>query len=423
LIIILKRRTDQRSDTSVLAFPSFRNAGGINYGQLFQSLMQGELPEVVQLFEIDRETYATSLPWRLESKVEREIWQRVRAYSAPFSDFAEAINRSITTGLNDAYVGQMDSFRAQGVEAGLIRRLTLARNLKRYYVAPSEGHILFPYELDEEGKPRLVDLEGYPGARRYFEGNREELAARRWYGQSVVEAGMSWYGFLYLSHHLLRPKLMFPKIAPRTLFALDSTGEVILLEPAYIAVLLDNVSELYLLAVLNSNLLTAYLRKETTTLSGNFLELQVKYVERLPIRCIHFTTPQTERDRLVADLIAHYECGEHKALLAEVEGLLPKNPDGNFLTFQPGATGVEEKSDVVHDLLAHLAERMITMHEEKQERVEAFWLDLEGVTDTETFDVLRNRGKWESSLWKVEACRPFVDEESHSTRHLDESLE
>lgn len=53
---------------------------------------------------------------------------------------------------------------------------------------------------------------------------------------------------------------------------------------------------------------------------------------------------------------------------------------------------------------------------------EAFWLDLEWGTDGETFDTLRNRGKWESSLWKDEACRPFVDQESRSTRSLDESL-
>jgi ribonucleotide reductase beta subunit family protein with ferritin-like domain len=28
----------------------------------------------------------------------------------------------------------------------------------------------------------------------------------------------------------------------------------------------------------------------------------------------------------------------------------------------------------------------------------------------------------EARLWKVEVCRPFVDEESGSTQHLDESL-
>jgi hypothetical protein len=49
-------------------------------------------------------------------------------------------------------------------------------------------------------------------------------------------------------------------------------------------------------------------------------------------------------------------------------------------------------------------------------------LYLEGFADPDTYDVLRNKGKWEATLWKSESCRPFVDEESRSTRHLDESL-
>jgi hypothetical protein len=65
---------------------------------------------------------------------------------------------------------------------------------------------------------------------------------------------------------------------------------------------------------------------------------------------------------------------------------------------------------------------MIAMHKEKQVRVEAFWEDLEAVTDPAAFDDLRNRGKWEQSLGRDPACRPYVDPESRSTRHLDESL-
>jgi hypothetical protein len=81
-----------------------------------------------------------------------------------------------------------------------------------------------------------------------------------------------------------------------------------------------------------------------------------------------------------------------------------------------------EQADVVQDLLAHLAERMMAMHEEKQERIGAFWLDLEGVSDADTFEDVREHGKWELSLWKAEVCRAFVDAESRSTRHLNESL-
>jgi hypothetical protein len=47
---------------------------------------------------------------------------------------------------------------------------------------------------------------------------------------------------------------------------------------------------------------------------------------------------------------------------------------------KPASEAAGPEADVVHDLLAHLAERLIAMHKEKQARVEAFWLDLEGVT-------------------------------------------
>jgi hypothetical protein len=66
-------------------------------------------------------------------------------------------------------------------------------------------------------------------------------------------------------------------------------------------------------------------------------------------------------------------------ILARIERLLPKDAEGNFLAFKPGAMGAEEKSDVVHDFLAFLAERMIEMNKEKQAETKRFlqWLETE----------------------------------------------
>ena len=78
-------------------------------------------------------------------------------------------------------------------------------------------------------------------------------------------------------------------------------------------------------------------------------------------------------------------------ILSRVEALLPKDPKGNFLVLQDGPnwkydrktkTGkgkCPEKSDVVHDLLAWLAEQMIEMNKQKQEETKRFlsWLDTE----------------------------------------------
>lgn len=49
-------------------------------------------------------------------------------------------------------------------------------------------------------------------------------------------------------------------------------------------------------------------------------------------------------------------------------------------------------ADVIHDLLAHLAERMIALNRHKQQHIDAFHLDLEGVTDANTYAKLQ-KGK------------------------------
>ncbi len=176
----------------------------------------------------------------------------------------------------------------------------------------------------------------------------------------------------------------------------------------------------YVLALLNSCLLNWFYQRILNPEKGEALA-QVKrgHLAQLPIRRIEFTTPADERERLAAkgrDLAAHAirntEYATHSAFL--------DTQLGSWLDARLSAD--PEQADVVHDLLAHLAERMIAMHERRQERVEAFWLDLEGVTDAATFERLSEHGKRESSLWKAKVCRPFVDRESHSTRHLDESL-
>jgi len=53
-----------------------------------------------------------------------------------------------------------------------------------------------------------------------------------------------------------------------------------------------------------------------------------------------------------------------------VESCLPKDSEGNFIPEQ-------ERSNVVHDLLAFLAERMLEMNKEKQQEIKGFlgWLE------------------------------------------------
>jgi hypothetical protein len=87
------------------------------------------------------------------------------------------------------------------------------------------------------------------------------------------------------------------------------------------------------------------------------------------IRRISFTTPEAERRRLAEELRRLCAAGRLGEVLDRVDGCLPKDERGEFV-----AEG--ERSDVVHDLLSHLAEEMIGMNKEKQEEIRGFlaWL-------------------------------------------------
>jgi hypothetical protein len=252
------------------------------------------------------------------------------------------------------------------------------------------------YEFNDDpkqGSPKYLNVEAYLEAKR--EGTKAYHHRFKRIGFQRGSAIDNW-------------RRLIGTMLEAGVFLTDTVGYILPEEPYDV---------FFLLALFNSQLFEWRFRLTSSTNHVNAYE-----VDSLPLRLIHFTTPEAERERLAADLIARYERGEHQALLAEVEALLPKTAAGDFRAFQTDATGAEEKSDVVHDLLAHLAEQMIALHKQKQERVAAFWDALEAVTDADTFEDLSEHGKWEASLWKDPACRSYVDQESRSTRHLDESL-
>jgi len=144
--------------------------------------------------------------------------------------------------------------------------------------------------------------------------------------------------------------------------------------------------------LLNSRLLThVYQHSPFGQLGRVQAQFRIDFLYRLPIRRISFTTPQEERERLVE---------EGKELAAEAVNQLATNkrmgnggfvysfaefvdsPLGRWLdarlpTRPDGSPDTEhEQSDVVHDLLAHLAGRMIEMHKAKNKEVRGFldWL-------------------------------------------------
>ena len=173
------------------------------------------------------------------------------------------------------------------------------------------------------------------------------------------------------------PKLILAGMV-KTLEGIYDADGLILAGKSTVVVVDASLSFLYLLSLINSKLMTLLCKEiyGSLALSGGFLALGPPQAEKLPVRAINFTTPEKERRQLLEngkglyqEYLASHDWGKALAFVGEC---LPQKADGT-----PDVE--QEKSDVVHDLLAFLAEEMTRLNKEKQSRIKAFlsWLEKE----------------------------------------------
>jgi len=138
----------------------------------------------------------------------------------------------------------------------------------------------------------------------------------------------------------------------------------------------DRSHYLFLLGLINSHFVSWYAYRFVFNKAVRTMDLDQYYVRKLPARPINFTTPEKERKQLLDEAKKLYheylDSQNGDTILAFVSECLPIKEDGTPDTNH-------EQSDVIHDLLAFLAEEMTRLTEEKQSSIKAFlsWLEKE----------------------------------------------
>jgi hypothetical protein len=143
---------------------------------------------------------------------------------------------------------------------------------------------------------------------------------------------------------------------------LDKTGNCVAAKSTSIVRNFRNgIKSEMILAVLNAHFTSFYFKELYGSLAmDGGITFTHNMIAELPIPRIDFTTPPDERDQLTQEIIGAYDIGDNSGVLTR------------------SATALEAgKSDVVHDLLAHLAQCMIDLNKQKQTEVQRFlgWLE------------------------------------------------
>jgi len=229
--------------------------------------------------------------------------------------------------------------------------------------------------------------------------NQEHYSRALRRGESIpCRYGLAeWEGWWVLkpefTRHLKRPGFNYD--SPRRMQCFSSDRKIILrqTEPTIVATIDDakflfpnsifqitathkQLSLDFLLSLLNSKFMRSFYEMLARVSGTTKPQVYLNLLKAMPIRRINFTTPEKERRQLLEQGKELYqECLQSQdwdKILAFVAERLPQKADGT--------PDVEhEQSDVVHDLLAFLAEEMTRLNKDKQSKIKGFltWLEKE----------------------------------------------
>jgi len=311
--------------------------------------------------------------WSLTEDNQQAVLRKLEVNSIKLKDFiGDSIRWGVKTGFNEAFVidrKTREKLIAEDAKSGeIIKPFLVGDDIRHYYADFKELYVIFTRRGIDITKYKAIErhlsfyrtfLEPKPqnyDAKKQGEWQGRKPGPYKWY---EIQDNVAYYA------DFEKPKIIYPEIAMNSRFAFDEDGYF-----TNNKTFLIPRNDKYLLSLLNSRAIWFYLKKVCSVLGdadeGGRLELRSIHVETLPIRRINFVLSEKERAYYKEKARLLYEqCvtkGDQQCVLGFVE---------HHLGLQP------EQSDVVHDLLAMLAEEMLRLNREKRAAMKDFlgWLE------------------------------------------------
>lgn len=357
--------------------------------------------------------------WVFTQVEEKDIFSKLDRCTIPLSELVEGIYQGVVTGLNDVFVLEAIApenspatseaiavFSPQlqqtiQIEQDILKPFVKGEDIHRFGSIHPRRFILYPYQTigDRIALYSEAQLqEQFPLAYHYLQQNQATLQQRG----SDRMSYESWYA-LWNSrnpHRFAADKILVPDICHYGNMTLSFDAHLIHADTTYAIVPHPEIHlNLYaLLALLNSKLLWFFLTKIGTPLRGNYFRYKTHYLQRFPIYQFAFNTPPDERDRY------------REKAIDTTEYCLGKSDDICIIGFVQHHLRYR-RTDVIHDLLAHLAEQMLSLNQQLSANIGEFLTTLEAEIDT-SIDTLSNKTQLRNYLGDYQKSEsPLTEEE------------
>jgi type I restriction-modification system DNA methylase subunit len=245
----------------------------------------------------------TEAPWNLVTGEAQQILEKLKS----LPKFGEYFSLASGTGTRadpvffvqkisetkDYYrVFSKQTQKEYDIEKVFVKPSAKGKDIDSYEIKNDSQLLVFPYQ----GR-YLVDKKeiqtSSPNLWKYLEECREPLEKRengRWKGNSYY-----CYGRPQNHDMLALKKILVPVIVNRAKAAWDSVG-LYVIDSVYFVKRekQSDIADEYILALLNSNLLTYFLMKTSSNLRGGYFSMKPAYVDRFPLKATFSTKEEKE---------------------------------------------------------------------------------------------------------------------------------
>ncbi len=199
------------------------------------------------------------------------------------SDYTAKISQGVTCGgkgSDKIYYVKDSSIESANIEETLLKNVIRGKGIRKYSISAFAKKLLFPY--DESGKP--IDLKLYPFAAKYLNQFKDKLANRGLDGKIINEWHKEWFELWRAREpdDFKDRKIVCPRLAKYNRFAIDESGAY--LSDSAVIIIPKNINIYFLLGLLNSRLLFAYISLISPFVQGKYYSYGQIYIERLPIK-------------------------------------------------------------------------------------------------------------------------------------------
>jgi len=240
--------------------------------------------------------------WSLADKKRQALLDKLHQKGMPLKEYVKGkIYRGVLTGLNEAFV--IDAKTREKLIASdakseeLIKPFLLGRDIKRYQPLSIERYLI----LIPKGWTKLKS-QGTKNAWSWLKHHYPSLANHLQVfskpAQKRYDQGEYWWELRGCNYYdeFEKPKIIIPAIVQKASYAFDKSGFYSNDKTSIIA-----SDDLYLLGLLNSQVLDFVLHSIASTKRGGYFEYKPMYVQKLPIRLIDFDnqTDKAKHDKMV----------------------------------------------------------------------------------------------------------------------------